>query len=97
MARFLATPLVQLELVPPNAAAAGYRVHGVYGNEQRAVSNTPIDHPRHNLVALRIEPPVGTRLRHAVRQLPVAEVVICATGIFTGPSTFVFDGSPQST
>ena len=45
----------------------------------------PVDEPRHDLVALRVEPPLGARLRHAVRELAAAQVVIRRDGDLHGP------------
>ena len=43
-----------------------------------------IDQPRHELVALRVKPELAVRLRHAERQLAVAQVVVGRNGNLLG-------------
>src|SRR5437870_4811975 len=63
--------LLDPEFVPADAAAAGRRVDRVDRHDRLAVTNPTVDEPRHDLVALRVEPAVGARLRHAVGELSV--------------------------
>src|SRR5258708_8875487 len=46
------------------------------GDNRFLLADPPIDQPCHYLVALGIQPPLRTRLRNAICQLSVAEVMI---------------------
>ena len=52
-----------------------------------------VDQPGHDLVALGVEPPLGARLRHAVRQLTAAQVVIGRDANLRRAGQLVFAGS----
>ena len=70
----------------------------MHGDDRLAVAHVAVNEPRHDLVALRVEPPLGARLRHAVGELPVAQVVVRRDGdLLPDRSIFVFDGFFQST
>ena len=67
---------IETKLVPPHAAASRGRVHRVHGHDRLAAAHVAIHEARHELFALRIEPAIGARLRHAARELPAAEIAV---------------------
>ncbi len=67
---------IQAELVPAHAAAMRSRSDGVLRQDGLMIAEVAVHEPLDQLVALRIEPAVGARLRDAVAQLAVAEIVI---------------------
>src|SRR5262245_35712680 len=75
-----AAVFVDPKLVPAHAAAAGRSVDRMDGDQRFAARHLTIDEPRHDLVALRVEPPFNSRLRHAVRKLPAAQIMIWSYG-----------------
>ena len=48
----------------------------MHGDDRFAIAEIAIDHARHELVALRIEPPLGAGLRNATRELAPAQILI---------------------
>ena len=64
------------ELVPAHAAGPCLGVDGVHGDDALATVHVPVDHPGHDLVALRIQAPIGAGLRDTVGQLAAAQVMI---------------------
>ncbi len=58
---------------PPPFAAVFDRVHA---DDRLLIADAAVDEARHDLVALRIEPSFDARLRHAVGELTVAQIVI---------------------
>ena len=67
-----AAVLIDPELVPAHTAAAGPRVDRMDGDDRFVTTRVPVDEPLHDLVALRIEAPVGSRLGDAIGKLPAA-------------------------
>src|SRR5678815_419255 len=68
--------LVDAQLVPAHAPASARRVHRVHCDDGLVVPDPAIHEARHDLVTLRVEPPIDPGLRHAVRELAVAQVVV---------------------
>src|SRR3954467_8195591 len=60
------------ELIPADAAATTLRVDRVHGNDRFPITDAAVDQPRHDLVALCVEAPFDSRLRHTTGQLAVA-------------------------
>src|SRR5712691_8597089 len=64
------------KLIPAHASAAGRSIYRVHGDDRLAVAYPAVHQPRHDLVALGVQPPLGARLRHAVGELPSTQVMI---------------------
>src|SRR5215510_3047901 len=58
------------------------------GDQRFVRSDFAIDEPRHDLVALRVEPPIRTGLRHAVRELTATQVMVRRHCDFLWPGDF---------
>ena len=84
------------ELVPADAAAAAARVHRVHGDDRLAIAELAIHEPRHDFVALRVEPALGAGLRHAVGELPTAQILIRRDGDLVGPGDASSSPDPSS-
>src|SRR5262249_12630 len=87
-----AAVLFDPDRVPAHAAAASRCVDRVNSDERFATRNLAIDEPRHDLVALRVEPPIRARLRHAVRELSATQVMIRSHGDFFRADDFRVGG-----
>src|SRR5689334_8358723 len=63
---------VNPELVPAHATASRRRVHGMDGHDRLLIADSPVNHARHDLVALCVEAAAAAWLRNAVRELAIA-------------------------
>jgi hypothetical protein len=70
------TVIADAELVPANAAAARCGIDRMHGDDRLLAADAPIHDAGHDLVALRVEPALDSRLRNAIRELAVAEILI---------------------
>src|SRR6185503_16548262 len=73
--RHVAVP-IDAKLVPPDTSGFRRRIDRMHSEKRLAIIDPPIHEPRHDLVALRVESRLRPRLRHAVRQLSIAQVMI---------------------
>src|SRR4051794_14602223 len=71
---------IEAQLVPSHATSACARVDGVYSDDRLVPVDSPIDHACHQFVSLGIETLVGSRLRHALRELAAAQILIGRDG-----------------
>src|SRR5215471_488149 len=67
---------IDSKLVPSHASPSARGVDRVDCDDRLAIADPAIDQPRHYLVSLSVQSPVAGRLRHAVRELAVAKVMI---------------------
>src|SRR5580704_2952373 len=68
--------IVDRELVPPHATPARAGIHRVRCHNELLRSEIAINKTLHQLVTLRVKTSLRARLRHTLRKLPIAKVVI---------------------
>src|SRR5579863_4616184 len=67
---------VEAELVPTDSATTGLSSNRVRGDDRLVSTDSAVDESLHDLVGLHIEAALGSGLRDAARQLPIAQVVV---------------------